>query len=153
MSTENRKIPLISFRALAIAPEDSYTKWLVDRLIPKGAVVSLSCLPGSFKSWFALILCYCIATGKPFLGRSVAKGRAAYIDKENPKSVLIERIKEIGKTRRVKIWPNWTNPEPPLLVDGRYDKLTLNRDLLVFDSLRRFHHENENVPHEMALVF
>jgi AAA domain len=126
--------------------------WLIDGLIPKGCVVLLTAPPGSFKTFFSLSLSHCIAQGEPFLGRTLEAGSVTYIDKENPRSVLGTRLQAIGVSPNLTFWPLWAEPEPPQLGDYSYLKLAANKDLLVIDSLRRFHAGSENAPEEMAVV-
>jgi len=145
-------LPLISSLELFQAGEDESIDWLVDDLIPKGTIVLLTAPPGSFKTWLALCLARSIAEGEPFLGRSVEAGQVSYIDKENPKSLVRERLRSIGASSNLKLWPLWADPEPPLLGDFSYPILSASNSLLIFDALRRFHTKNENAPDEMAIV-
>lgn len=147
-----QNLPLISSCDLFLADQDEPIDWLVDDLIPKGTVVLLTAPPGSFKTWLALALARSIAEGEPFLSRSVEAGQVSYIDKENPKSLVRERLRSIGASSNLRLWPLWADPEPPLLGDFSYPILSASNSLLIFDALRRFHTGNENAPDEMAVV-
>lgn len=56
--------------------------WLVDGIIPEGGLAVLYAPPESFKSFVAIDLALCVATGLPWHGRSVEKGYSIYIAAE-----------------------------------------------------------------------
>jgi hypothetical protein len=126
--------------------------WLVEGLIPKGCVVLLTAPPGSYKTFLGLTLGRCVGQGEPFLGRALEAANVTYVDRENPRSVLGSRLKAVGPSPNLTLWPLWADPEPPLLGDKSYLALASSKSLLVFDSLRRFHTGSENAPEEMAVV-
>ncbi|MBI2986465.1 MAG: AAA family ATPase [Deltaproteobacteria bacterium] len=145
-------LPLISSRDLLPKEGEESVDWLVDNLIPKGCVVLLTAPPGSYKTFFALSLGRSVGQGEPFLGRALEAASVTYVDRENPRSVLSSRLKAVGPSPNLTLWPLWAEPEPPLLGDKSYLTLASDRSLLVFDSLRRFHTGSENAPEEMAVV-
>ena len=145
-------LPLISSLDLLPKEGEEPVDWLVDGLIPKGCVVLLTAPPGSYKTFFALSLGRSVGQGEPFLGRALEAASVTYIDRENPRSVLGSRLKAIGPSPNLTLWPLWVEPEPPPLGDKSYLSLASDRSLLVFDSLRRFHTGSENAPEEMAVV-
>ena len=149
-SNGRAKVVLISSQKIVNHPEHNHTKWLVNGLIPRSALVVLVGSPGSYKTFFALAISNSVARGQDFIGRRVTKGRVAYIDKENPRVVLQERLELIGSSKNLHISPNWQNPAPPMLDNGDYSSLASRYQLIVYDSLRRFHTNNENAPQEMA---
>lgn len=57
-------------------------KWTVSGIIPEGYVTVLAADGGTGKSFLALELMYCVATGTPFLGQSVQKASVLYVDFE-----------------------------------------------------------------------
>jgi hypothetical protein len=60
--------------------EDEPVEWLVQGVIPQRSFVALYAPPASFKSFVALDIAECIATGRPFLGNQIAKqGAVLYI--------------------------------------------------------------------------
>lgn len=147
-----QNLPLISSLDLLPKEGEEPVDWLVDNLIPKGCVVLLTAPPCSYKTFFALSLGRCVGQGEPFLGRALEAASVTYVDRENPRSVLSSRLKAVGPSPNLTVWPLWAEPEPPLLGDKSYLSLATNRSLLVFDSLRRFHTGSENAPEEMAVV-
>jgi len=147
-----QELPLISSLDLARNENSEPVDWLVDDLIPKGTIVLLTASPGSYKTFFALSLARSVGESESFLGRSVEAGFVTYMDKENPRSLLELRIKQVGASPNLTLWPLWADPEPPNLGDKSYPTLATSRSLLVFDSMRRFHTGSENAPDEMAVI-
>ncbi len=59
-------------------------KWRVDKLIPERGVTFLGGTAGSFKTWSAMDIAVCVATGKPYLNYfDVEKCSVLYVDEEN----------------------------------------------------------------------
>jgi hypothetical protein len=145
-----RSLPLVGSTELACV-EDDVIDYIVDGLVPKESLILISGAPGSFKTWLALALARAIAEGNTFLNQAVEAGAVAYIDRENPKPVLASRLRAIGTSANLEIWPFWF--DPPAIGDPRYVELARTKDVLVFDSLRRFHVANENAPEQMAVVW
>jgi len=148
-------LPLISARELVDYAGREPIQWLIEELIPAGSVVMLAGLPGTYKTWFALCLAQAVAEGKPFLSRSVDSGVVSYVDRENPKALLEDRLQRIGLSDNLFLWPLWVDPEPPPLIGRRhvyYQRLAKASTLLVFDSFRKFHGQDENSSTEMAPV-
>jgi hypothetical protein len=60
--------------------EDEPVEWLVQGVIPQRSFVALYAPPASFKSFVALDIAECIATGRQFLGHEITrKGAVLYI--------------------------------------------------------------------------
>jgi len=60
--------------------EDEPVEWLVQGVIPQRSFVALYAPPASFKSFIALDIAECIATGRAFLGNQISKqGAVLYI--------------------------------------------------------------------------
>jgi hypothetical protein len=60
--------------------QDEPVKWLIEGVIPVGAFTALYGPPGSFKSFHALHIAHCIATGTPWMGNEVTEtGAVLYI--------------------------------------------------------------------------
>lgn len=75
---------------VAAAPQ-----WLIRGLLEAGSFASLYGQSGSMKSFFALDAALCIATGRPFHGRSIARqGLVVYIAGEG----------HAGLARRIQAW-------------------------------------------------
>jgi hypothetical protein len=68
--------------------------WLIDGIMPEGGLVALYGPPESFKSFVALDLALCVATGTPWHGHAVQRGLVLYVAAEGGPG--------IGK--RVRAW-------------------------------------------------
>ncbi len=66
------------------------------------------------KSWLALTLSLCVASGRPFLGKNTAQGDVLYLDMEGSPQRLQERIGAV-----------WTGDIPPNLIVAHRTKETL----------------------------
>jgi hypothetical protein len=84
-------------------------EWQVEGIIPRRGLACLSGEPGCGKSFLALHLALCIATGQPFFGRAVTKGRVLFIAGEG--------LSGLSKRRRAweKVY-NGSRPVGPGLV-------------------------------------
>ena len=129
--------------------------WLVDGMIPCAAVTLVAGEPGSYKSWLALSLARSVSEGEPFLERACPRLPVLYLDRENPQSVVRERMNlvGIGSAERLRVWGGWLADAPPALGDARLVQIAHRwKPLLIFDSLIRFHESDENSATEMAPV-
>jgi len=98
------------------------TEWLLDKLIPEGAITLLFGKGGIGKTSLALQIVHAIAEGQEFAGLKTKQVSVTYIDLENPLSVLKERITCLGKTENVLIWHGSCEPAPPRLDKVRSGK-------------------------------
>lgn len=146
---KEESVRLISAQDILDLNED--LNWTVDGLIPQGGIVMVSGRPGVGKTWLALILAKAVSEGLPFIGRGVQRARVAYIDLENPKAILRERISKI-RPMSVEFAPAWAMAEPFTLQDGDIDRLAKEGYLIILDSLVRAHGFDENSAQEMAKV-
>jgi len=131
------------------------TEWVVEGIIPRASVTLLAGEPGSYKSWLALALLRSVAAGGKFLERDCAAMSVLYLDRENPLTVVRERIAMLGieSLGTSRIWGGWLPDAPPALGDARLLEMARERrPLLIFDSLIRFHGADENSATEMAEV-
>ena len=105
-------------------------EFIVDGLLPVGMTV-LSGKPKTRKSFMALQLGISVATGKPFLGRSVLQSDVAYFDLEGSKSRISTRLESM------------TDSIPyNLFITNRLDE-KLSGDFL--RHLRLLHRQNPNM--------
>lgn len=72
-------LPGDQFLASVRVPE-----WLIEGLVPRGQVYSLTGATGSGKTAIAATMQICIAMGAPFAGRRVEQGRVLVLAGENP---------------------------------------------------------------------
>ncbi len=132
------------------------TEWIVEGLIPRASVTLLAGEPGSYKSWLALSLLRGAMTGGKFLDRECRALDVLYLDRENPLTVVRERLAILGIEwlGNTKIWGGWLPDAPPVIGDVRLLEIARERrPLMIFDSLIRFHNaKDENSATEMAEV-
>jgi RecA-family ATPase len=90
--------------------ETGEERWLVDRLIPAETINMLVGNPGTGKSLLVIDLCCCIATGMPFLGRDVRRGKVMYLAAEDGWRRVSKRLRAWADGQMV----------PPDALDGFY---------------------------------
>jgi hypothetical protein len=137
--------------AMSVAP----TEWVVDQIIPRESITLIAGEPGSYKSWLALALIRGALAGGEFLGRRCAAMNVLYLDRENPLTVVRERLAMLGveSLGDSKIWGGWVPDSPPAIGDPRLLEIARKwRPLIIFDSLIRFHKADENSATEMAEI-
>ena len=90
----------------AISAADLYdqelppVEWLLEDILPVGAVAMLSSKPKMFKSYMALGMCVAICQGKPYLGYKSKKCDCLYFDLESEWRRPKERLKQIMHGKR-----------------------------------------------------
>ncbi len=90
-------------------------EFLVQGLIAKGAVHLFTGDSGHGKSTLITALAGAIAGGVEFAGRSCAQTPVLILDRENPRSVVAERLDRLGVQdgNALQIWGGWNIEEPP----------------------------------------
>lgn len=88
-------------------------RFVIDGLLPMDGPGCVAGPPGSGKSFFALAMALCVATGTSFFGRAVKAGRALYVDLEG----------SAGMEVRVRAW----EAENGVSVDPRSFGMISNR--------------------------
>ncbi|MNZ10247.1 hypothetical protein D3C78_270870 [compost metagenome] len=64
----------------------------IGRLLPKGVVTEVDGMHGIGKSWLALIMALCNATGLDWFDLPTEQGRTVFMSKEDPYEVILQRI-------------------------------------------------------------
>lgn len=141
------------FRWDDIAEMDVSTEWLLEKLLPKGAISLVFCPGGGGKTWLLMQLAKAIATGEPFGDLQTLQAPVYFIDFENPLSVVKERREKIGPAKGFWYW-HLACPTGPRKLDEEAwtDYKALPPGLLIFDTLRASHNGDENSSKDMALV-
>ena len=150
---------------------------IVEGLIPdKGVLLTLGA-PGAGKTWFALECALALALERKAFGKFQAqKRRTLFIGEDSPDWDLgcMMRALERGyglKEERLELHENvffsvhkgaqFSTPEgmleiidtvEKLFIDWEHEEPELDSGLIVLDSLRRLHRNNENSSDEMAVV-
>lgn len=141
------------FRWDDIAEMDVSTEWLLEKLLPKGAISLVFCPGGGGKTWLLMQLAKAIATGEPFGDLQTLQAPVYFIDFENPLSVVKERREKIGPAAGFWYWHLACPTGPRKLDEDTWiDYKALPPGLLIFDTLRASHNGDENSSKDMALV-
>lgn len=138
-----------------IGAMDIKVEWLVDRLIPKGAITVLFGQGGVGKTWLMMDAALNIGNGSPFLNLKTLKTPVIFVDFENPLVTLNTRIKKLGKAENVFFWRSGNSDcKAPKLDSKEWDqyKLLPKDSLLIFDTLRASQGGDENASDSMAVI-
>ena len=93
------------------------TKWLIDGIIPAGSINWMVAAPGSFKTFLALDMAACIASGRPWHGRETDAGVALYVAGEGGNDIHVRRAaadlaaNDAGPLCVVQIRPRLDEPQ------------------------------------------
>jgi AAA domain/DnaB-like helicase N terminal domain len=122
-------------------------EFVIDGLLAAGTLNAIGGEPGAGKSTFATALAGSVATGTDFLKRTVSQRPVVLLDKENPVSVMCERLRRLGiqDGGLFKIWGGWCDPAAPTpcqLAD--WVEATIPKPLIIVDSYRAFLEGDEN---------
>lgn len=74
---------------------------LIDGLFRKGRKGILTADPKAGKSFFAIEMAICVASGKPFLGRSCVKSKVCYFNYEIDELEFMQRVRDVAKAMRI----------------------------------------------------
>jgi hypothetical protein len=145
--------------------EDEPVEWLVQGVIPQRSFVALYAPPASFKSFVALDIAECIATGRPFLGNQISKqGAVLYIAGEGHGGIgsRIKALKTHHKTpvgapvyflrRQVNLRSSKTDLQDLVAaIDDLKAVGEIEFELIIIDTLARsFGGGNENASEDMG---
>ena len=139
---KNRIIPAAEFIQMDLGVKS----WLVQDLIPSNVLIFLFGIAGHYKTWFVLHLAVCLANGRTFLNRLTKSIKVLIVNKDSTPSELQRRLKKFGM-----VVDNIFVDMNPLSLDS-YIAIAKEYDLIIFDSLIRFHNADENSATEMAEV-
>jgi hypothetical protein len=145
--------------------EDEPVEWLVQGVIPQRSFVALYAPPASFKSFVALDIAECIATGRAFLGNQISKqGAVLYIAGEGHGGIgtRIKALKIHHGTpegtpvyflrRQVNLRSSQTDLKDLVqAIDDLKAMNEINFEMIIIDTLARaFGGGNENASEDMG---
>jgi hypothetical protein len=145
--------------------EDEPVEWLIQGVIPQKSFVALYAPPASFKSFIALDIAECIATGRQFLGHEISKqGAVLYIAGEGHGGIgsRIKALKTHHKTpvgapvyflrRQVNLRSSKTDLQDLVAAIDELKAINeINFELIIIDTLARaFGGGNENASEDMG---
>ena len=119
--------------------------WLVDGLIPSEAITLLTGGSGVGKSMLALAMGGCVVWGASFLGRRSLQRPVLFLDRENPLSVVRDRIDMFAVQHHpdFRYWGTWLDEEAPNPGGELVRSFARSKPLIVLDSLVAFHGGSE----------
>lgn len=136
------------------------TTWLVEGLIPSEGFTALTGTPASYKSFLTEHLAICLTQeDTPFLGHfPVTPGAVLFIDKENPLSLLKDRLLKLGATPDSKMYflqePDQYNIHNPEDITWTSNFIRENDiKLVIIDSFVHVHRGDENDSQAIAATF
>lgn len=145
--------------------EDEPVEWLIQGVIPQRSFVALYAPPASFKSFVALDIAECIATGRQFLGHEISKqGAVLYIAGEGHGGIgtRIKALKTHHGTpegtpvyflrRQVNLRSSQTDLKDLVAaIDDLKAIHDINFEMIIIDTLARaFGGGNENASEDMG---
>jgi hypothetical protein len=153
-STLGAQYETFTFKDMAALPRP---QWLIRSLLVERTTSVISADSGHFKSFIALEMALCVATGTPFHGREVRQGAAVYVAAEGFYTVY-ERAAAWAQERGCDLPENFhilkvpVNVSEPGTVQRFADSITaLSPALVVLDTLSQCAIGlNENANNEMA---
>lgn len=74
---------------------------IIDGLARRGEVVNIVASTKVGKSWLALLLLFCVATGRAWFGRQTKKGRVLLLDNELHDETIQNRMKSVADAMRI----------------------------------------------------
>lgn len=153
---QERSLDLVNLLTQPIEPPN----YLIEPVLEVGDVVSLAARPGTGKSWFGYDLA--LALSDPDRGRFLSykvlqHGRVLYLDSENRRAQALNRLKRLVRGNPAAAERLQYVSQPGLRLDEVEGRRLLRQlvettrpVLVVFDSLVRFHHGDENSSTAMA---
>jgi hypothetical protein len=94
-----------------------------------------------------------LTIGGDFLDRRTRVAQVLYLDKENPLSLVRDRLQVLfGGASEFRPWGLWCPDEPPMIGDPRLLEFAQQGPVLIVDSMIRFHSADENSATQMAPV-
>jgi hypothetical protein len=127
--------------------------WAVEGLIPTRGITIIAGEAGAGKTWLALALARALTLGGHFLDRETRLARVLYLDRENPLSLIRDRLLALfGGPSDFRPWGLWCSDQPPMIGDSRLLEFARQEPVLIVDSMIRFHTADENSATQMAPV-
>lgn len=164
MDSSEVTIPTVSIQELLTKTPD--VSYLIEEIAPRGGVILLVADAGVGKTWICIHASLALATGQPFFGHFKVPnlGKTLILDEENTPPLQKKRVSKLIKGQELSVNlselpiryslgaginltdPRWVASLETILQD-------FQPDLVILDSLVRFHQGDENSSRDMALLF
>ena len=113
------------------------TEWVVDGLIPSGALIMISSNPKVGKSTFSRAMSVSIAKGIPFLNRKVKEGEVLYLALEENLDQIKQSFRKLGVNASTPLGIYGGRPWPNLSEQLEFLIMTRKPSLVVIDTVLR----------------
>jgi hypothetical protein len=154
-------LPVVQAAALEPAPLDR--NWLIENLWLSETVGFLGAPPKHFKTWLALEMAVCVATGSPCLGAFAVPepGPVLLYAAEDSAATIRQRLQSLTAHHQVDFerLPLWVITADTLRLDRPDDSSRLEATvaqyqprLMILDPLIRLHQQDENASGPMAAL-
>jgi hypothetical protein len=154
-------LPVVQAAALEAAPLDR--NWLIENLWLAETVGFLGAPPKHFKTWLALEMAVCVASGAPCLGAFAvpAPGPVLLYAAEDAAATVRQRLESLAAHHQVDFerLPLWVITSDTLRLDRPDDSSRLESTvaqyqprLIILDPLIRLHQQDENASGPMAAL-
>jgi hypothetical protein len=147
------------FTVLDLTADPPPVRWIIEDMICGGDIHMLIGEPSIGKSWITMGMAIAVAGNAPtFLQRDVlTHGRVLYIDEESPQDLIYHRLHRLGLNPEIAKNIRYLSNEN-IRLDKQADDivteaLDYDPELIILDSLTRFHTEDENNAGAMATLF
>jgi len=138
--------------------EEPENTFLIEKLVPNQRITAISGFPGCAKSWAALYVASCVATGSALFDRfNSLQGSVLYIDGESGIFEIRRRIKLLNFSTNL---PIYFLSQEGIKVDNNNDlniliKIIKEKEikLVIFDPFVAMHSQIENSAEDMQKVF
>ena len=145
--------------------QNDNTNWLIKGVLGKGWNMIVSGSAGSGKSIFIMDMCMHLLSGKTWLGYPVTRiKKVLMLQSENPSDILLSRLQKTSHHCQLSK-KEYTKG---FIISRRDKRFTITReqdrkaiikiakkfkpDILIFDSLSKYHESDEKDPSEMTAV-
>jgi|GEM_PF-5833975 len=137
-----------------LAALDINIEYLLEGLIPAGAITVLYGKGGIAKSTLMMHIGACIAEGNPFVGLMAKKTPVVYLDYDNPLVVIAEKARQLDSSSNFRYWSAaacGNNSAPPIIGDDSLTDLKLlpSGSLLIFDTFKAAQRKDLNSDNDM----
>lgn len=103
--------------------------WLIDSILPEGGLVALYGPPGCGKSFVAIDMAMCIATGLPWQGHPVQRGHVVYISAEGGTGIGKRALAWLTHhdIKPEEAWMSWLIEPIPITAESEQMAVLINR--------------------------
>ena len=136
-ASKNEQLLKFSYPSDWINEPEKETEWVVDGLIPSGALIMISSNPKVGKSTFSRTMSVSIAKGIPFLNRTVKEGEVLYLALEENLDQVKQSFRKLGVDALTPLGIYSGRPWPGLSDQLEFLIMSRKPSLVVIDTVVR----------------